>query len=335
MNRVVVVGAGGPAGINLCKALHAAGHDVVGCDGNPYHLQFAHRYCSETHEIGTAEEAALLDADLVLAQPEAAVAWLSQHPEVPSFVPSWETVEVCQSKPWAASIWYAQGIRSLPPIEFGPETPDYLQIAKNTLGMPFWLRATKGAGARGATLVDDLRTAHHWIRYWATRGADFEWVAEEYLPGRDFCWTSVWRDGQLVAAFTRERLEWLYPHLAPSGRTGTPTVCRTTRDPLVSEKAMAAVLAIDPRPHGVFAVDLREDRAHVPRPTEINCGRFPTTSPLYYELGPNLADIVAGGDLTVYGHDIYPAGMYLIRHIDCGTVIASEAQLGLRRPLAA
>ena len=328
-------GAGGPAGVNLCRALHDADHEVVGVDGNPFHLPFAARYCVETHR-GTIEDAARLDHDLILSQPEQGVAWLAHHDhKVTTFVPRADVISVCRDKARTARQWYADGLRDTPPVEVRAELPDWLHQAQDKLGNPFWLRATRGAGARGATLVTDLRTAFHWIRYWQTRNSDFEWVAEEYLPGRDFCFTSVWHDGQLTAAFTRERLEWLYPHLAPSGRTGTPTVCVTVHDERVNDMAIAAIKSVDWRPHGVYAVDLREDRFGLPRPTEINAGRFPTTSPLYYELGVNLPDLAVRGAGVSYGTDVYPAGMYLLRHIDCGTVIASEAELGLRPEPAA
>jgi hypothetical protein len=92
----------------------------------------------------------------------------------------------------------------------------------------------------------------------------------------------------------------------------------------VAGVAERAVRAVDEHPHGVFAVDLREDEHGWPAPTEINAGRFPTTSPLYSELGANLCDMAAraavGERLEVLGNDIYPEDATLIRHIDCGHV---------------
>jgi hypothetical protein len=62
----------------------------------------------------------------------------------------------------------------------------------------------------------------------------------------------------------------------------------------------------------------------VPRPTEINAGRWATTSPLYSELGPNLPDmhvrLAAGETVEPLGDDVYPEGVKLLRHIDCGHV---------------
>lgn len=314
--RIAVLGAGGPAGVNTCRALQAAGHEVIGVDENESHLGWAEPFCVDTRDAW-----AIPGADLYHAQPEADVRWLADQ-DLPKLMPTSKVIATCQHKPSTAHAWHNAGLRTYPPVRVYDPLPDTLHIARDTFGTPFWLRASVGAGAKAATLVDDLRTGYHWMRYWKTRGENIEWVAEEYLPGRDFCWTSVWKDGFCYASFSRERLEWLYPHLAPSGRTGTPTISVTAADDRVSNMARAAVLAVDPEPNGIYCVDLREDKHGDPRPTEINAGRWATTSPLYSEIGHNLPDLHArlatGEDVEPWGDDIYPAGIQLLRHIDCG-----------------
>lgn len=312
--RVAVLGAGGPAGVNVCRALHMAGHDVIGVDRSEPHLVWAEPFCAET-TTGTA------DADVYHAQADQQVRWLSRR-SLPKLMPPFKTIAACADKLTACQTWYDEGLRTTRPVLVEEPIPDHLHIAADMVGMPFWLRARTGAGARGATLVDDLRTGYHWIRYWQTRNTGWEFVADGYLPGRDFCWSSLWKDGELYAAFTRERLEWVYPHLAPSGRTGTPSISVTVHEPWVNHVAEEAVLAIDPQPHGIYCVDLRENKEGAPTPTEINAGRWSTTSPLYSELGANLPDMHArlaiGESLEPIGRDIYPAGIRLSRHIDCG-----------------
>lgn len=332
-----MLGAGGPAGVNVCRALHAAGHEVVGLDTNSFHLPWAAPFCAETVLCPGFDDPAfrsLIDMvapDVVHSQPEQGVEWLARNPDVPSLQPAAEVIEECSDKRIAADIWHVAKLRTHPTFAIGYEIPDYLHLAADTLGLPFWLRARAGAGARGATLVENLAQGFHWIRYWRERGAKIGWVAEEYLPGRDYCWTSLWHRGVLIAGFARERLEWIYPHLAPSGRTGTPTVAVTVHDQHVSCVAIAAVLAIDPEPTGIYCVDLREDQNVTPRPTEINAGRWATTSPLYHSLGPNLPDmhvrLAAGEHVEPLGDDVYPAGVHLLRHIDCGTLLIPEAEL--------
>lgn len=306
--------------MNVCRALHAAGHEVIGLDHDYRHLVWVEPYCVEVsanvHPIGFYEP------DLVHAQPEEDMRWLAGSSHLTKLMPSLDVVKLCQHKPTASMLWHAAGLRKFPPMQIASSVPDFLDIANCQLGNPFWLRSATGAGAKAATLVENQWTGLHWIKYWASCGENIEWVAEEYLPGRDFCWTGVYRRGVLYASFARERLEWLYPHLAPSGRAGTPTVAVTVHDHQVNTYAKQAVMAVDDEPNGVYGVDMREDRDGIPRPTEINAGRFPTTSPLYSELGPNLVDLYArlgvGEAFEPWGDNIYPAGVTLLRHIDCG-----------------
>lgn len=321
--RILVFGAGGPAGVNVCKALHAADHEVVGVDASADHLPWAEPYCEETVASDGWSGFGIVGFDVVHSQIERLLPFFAAASNVPTLMPAPEVVRRCQHKPTTAAAWHHAGLRRFPPVTVVDPLPDTLHIAADTFGRPFWLRAAVGAGAKAATLVDDLRTGYHWMRYWYSRGERIEWVAEEYLPGRDFCWTGLYKDGVLCAGFARERLEWLYPQLAPSGRTGTPTISETVHDGRVSDMAKRAVSAVDARPNGIYCVDLREDKHGDPRPTEINAGRWATTSTLYHEVGPNLPDLHArlavGEPVEWLGDNIYPAGVRLMRHIDCPT----------------
>lgn len=329
--KVAVLGACGPAGVNVCKALAAAGHEVVGFDGNAHHLPFGEPY-GTMHRL-TGDPSVQLAAEYpaaVMAQPAALLSWLiDRQAWWPASVPSRDTYSMCVNKPEALARWHRAGLRTFAPIDLEEPYPDWLHIAKATFDLPFWLRARSGSGARGAVLVESLAQAFHWLRFWAEGGVGWQWIAEEYLPGRDYCWSSLWQDGRLIGSFSRERHEWIFPQLSPSGRTGTPTVCTTVHDARVNEAARLALLMIDEKPNGVYCVDLREDAAGVVRPTEINAGRWATTSPLYMELGPNLVDLhaqaCAGVELEQLGEDIYPAGVTLHRHIDCGSTLVRAA----------
>jgi carbamoyl-phosphate synthase large subunit len=174
-------------------------------------------------------------------------------------------------------------------------------------------------------LVSDLREAYHWIRLHEVRFGMFgQFMAEEYLPGRDFCWTALYHEGERVASFARERLAWLYPQMAPfSGRTGTPTHSRVVHDYRVNGQGAAAVAVVDDKPHGVYCVDMREDEDGFPVPTEVNAGRFATTSSLYFPAGPNLVAahirLANGDEPGRLGDDLYPEGTELVRHVDMGT----------------
>jgi hypothetical protein len=326
--RVLILGAGGPAGVNACRALHKAGHEVIAADENMEHLD----WCSDAHVLLHMEEPTVvavnkIGADVVLAQPDPLVFWLSANRDkidAATYLPDHTTIEKCQDKAAAANEWYLAGLRKHPPVRLEEPWPDWLHIAQDKLGSPFWLRVNRGAGATGAICVTDLRQAFHWIRFWQTRGTDHEWIAEEYLPGHDYAWSSLWYEGELVTSFARERLEYLYPHLAPEGLTGTPTIARVIHATDVNWRAEAAVKAIDPKPHGIMSVDLRCDEEGTPRPTEINAGRGFTTFGLWSLYGQNFLDQAVHLAVTP-AQDVFkgplfdalPSGLTLSRHIDC------------------
>lgn len=326
--RVLVLGAGGPAGVNFCRAARDGGHHVIGVDINPHHLLWAAEVCDEAHLCDSAQAAVAAHADedtLVHAQPEPAVQWLADHDISPAikFVPSMQTVALCRDKFECGLVWRRAGLR-----EDRVELVDSLTTADH-LTYPAWIRARHGAGAQGAILATKPEEAWTWISFWAHKQPSWEFLAEEHLPGRDYCWSSLWVNGDLVSAFARERVEWMYPHLAPSGRTGTPTVSVTVHDQDVNEMATAAVRAVSAATgtpaHGIFCVDLREDWEGVPRPTEINAGRWATTSPIH---APQLVDdqihLAFGEQVPPRGQDCVPARRVLLRHIDCPTLHVEE-----------
>lgn len=316
----------------MARSLRAAGHEVVGIDGNDYHLGLIEG-TKVKQEYRSFEPAfrdwlnAVCDEhriDYVHAQPDEAVEVLSRYRNelrASTLVPRVQTLLLCQDKFETAWRWKREGLRMKPVVKL--EVEDQINEAIEEIGLPLWMRATRGAGGRGSTPVDTYEVALNWWRYWQARKVDWDWILEEYLPGRDYAWTSLWKDGELVVSQARERLAYIYPHLAPSGRTGTPTVAVTINDDEVNRIATEAVQAIDEEPHGLFCVDLREDAEGVPRPTEINAGRFFTTAHFYTAAGINIPDLcvrlatgMADTDLPP-SYNPLPAGLFWIRHIDC------------------
>ena len=127
------------------------------------------------------------------------------------------------------------------------------------------------------------------------------------------------------------RLEYLYPYLAPSGITNTPTVAVTVNRDDVNRIATECVLAIDSDATGVFCVDLRENGDGIPCPTEINAGRFFTTSFFFTRAGINMPYYYVK---LAYSESIpklprynaLPEGLYWIRHIDAPTLLMEDGQ---------
>ncbi|HKW95496.1 MAG TPA: hypothetical protein VJX92_26655, partial [Methylomirabilota bacterium] len=162
------------------------------------------------------------------------------------------------------------------------------------LGRPAraWCRVRAGAGSRGAIAVGSPAQARSWITYWRDmRGVPITaFTLSEFLPGRDFGGQTLWRDGALVLVKTYERLSYLGGGSQPSEVSAVGALTKTVSEPLVAETCVRAVRAADRKASGVFAVDLKEDARGVPCVTEINAGRFTSTT--------NLLDLTGKHNMT-------------------------------------
>jgi carbamoyl-phosphate synthase large subunit len=200
------------------------------------------------------------------------------------------------------------------------------------MSRPIWVRGSgaPGLGIGGAALpCEDEGVARAWIDHHRGWG---KMVACAYLPGRNLTWMCAFDRGRLLAAASRERLEYVLPHVSPSGVTGAPAVTRTVRRPDVAQTGERAVRAIDDAPHGVYFVDLKEDAEGVARVTEINAGRCGTTVHFYTRAGFNfpwlLVCLAAGLPmdwLPADPQDVVPDDVWWLRTLDCGPVLVRGA----------
>lgn len=347
MKRILVTGAGGPAGVNFVRSLRAADEPyyIVGTDVNPFHLEWpeldAAYVAPPSNDAGYVNFLnRVIDREgieFIHPQPDIEVRVISENREklrARVFLPQKETIRTCQDKYLSANVWAARGIHKTSSILVRNRKD--LRKAEKMLGLPFWLRATQGAGGIGSTPVEDIEVAYHWMEYWRHRGKEWDFVAQEMLPGKNLAFTSLWNKGRLVCSQVRERLEYIYPYLSPSGITGTPALAVTVHRQDVNQIATQAVLAIDSQATGVFSVDLKEDASGIPRPTEINCGRFFTTSYFFTRAGVNIPHYyvkLAFNDPVPHlpPYNLLQEGLYWIRHIDCPAVLRTEQQLRAKR----
>jgi glutathione synthase/RimK-type ligase-like ATP-grasp enzyme len=350
MKKILVTGAGGPAGVNFIMSLGIAPEKVftVGTEANEYFFHLIP--ADKKHLITTASEANYIDqlneiirkerVEFIHAQPDIEVAMISEkreNLEADVFLPSKEAIHVCQDKIESARLWEKRDV----PVARFRELHDETDVDKvfEEFGTPIWIRARYGAGGRGSTPAYNKETALSWIRYWKSRNIDWLFVAQEHLPGRNVGFHSLWKEGELVTSMARERLQYIYPHLAPSGITGTPSVQRTIHDDKVNEVGARAVLSIDPNFNGIACVDLKEDKEELPCVTEINAGRMFTTSYFFsyaskvlrkdhYANIPYLYVKLAFKE-NISGipkNDILPQNIYWIRHIDAPARLVKDGK---------
>lgn len=351
VKRILITGAGGPAGVNFTKSLKIAPEKMrlVGTEANQHYGSLA--LTDKMHFVPEADDPDYIDEieeiiekekiEFVHPQPDIEVKAISENREklnASTFLPSKTAVRICQDKLESAKKWKRRGIPIAKTFELKSESD--VKRAFEELGSPLWMRAKMGAGGRGSTPANSLETALSWINYWKSRNMKWQFIAQEHLRGRNIGFHSLWKEGKLVTSMARERLQYIYPRLAPSGITGTPSVQRTIHDDKVNEVATEAVRAIDPEFNGIACVDLKENDKGIPCATEINAGRMFTTSfffsytskklfknchanfPYFYvklgykELIPNIPK-----------YNILPEELYWIRHIDAPARLVKQGKV--------
>ncbi len=351
MKKVLVTGAGGPAGVNFVNSLRIAPEEmfIVGTEANQHFLHLSP--VDRKYLVPEATEPVYIDKlneivrkehiEFIHAQPDAEVKTISEKREeleATVLLPSKEAIRTCQDKSKSAILWQRNSVPAAEFLELSRDSD--IGKAFEDLGRPIWIRARRGAGGKGSTPAYNKETARSWIRYWRSRKADWEFIAQEYLPGRNIGFHSLWKEGELVTSMARERLEYIYPHLAPSGITGTPSVQRTIHDDEVNDVGTRAVLSIDSNFNGIACVDLKENSEGVPCATEINAGRMFTTSFFFSYASQKLRKDHWANIPYLYvklafketmpntpRYNVLPENIYWIRHIDAPPKLVRDGEV--------
>ncbi len=348
---VLVTGAGGVAGVNFVRALNASRrrYRVVGGDNSKYYIEFpdlAARYLTPRHDSSdfVGKVAAIAKKErvgFIHPQPSSEALVLSESRDelpAPVFLPEPKVMKTGQDKLESQRVLKASSV----PVARTIALDDLESVgdAFTRFSPPVWVRARHGAGGRLSLQCASVEEASSWVGLWRSKGvAVSEFIVQELLPGRNIAWDSIWKDGRLVTSYCRERLEYPFKHVSPSGITGTPSVARTVHDPDVNRLGESAVKAMASKPDGAFSVDIKGDAKGRPCVTEVDAGKFHTTMPLwgyaaFKHLGlpwySNLADLyvrLGTGEERPSGvpkHDLLPAGYYMIRNIDSGMLLWRE-----------
>jgi carbamoyl-phosphate synthase large subunit len=348
MSRILITGAGGSAAYNFRDALRCSGRDyaVVGTDMKPYHLELMD--VESKYLVPGVNDPGYVDAinkiieaesiDFVHPQPDVEVAFLSANRDklrAPLFLPDSATVELCHDKMRFNSHLTERGVSV--PKAIHVTSQDDLRDALAELqkiSERVWLRAIRGAGSRASLPISSYYQGDAWIDYWRSfRGLDYgDFMASEFLPGHEFAWQSLWWEGELITSQARERIEYIFGNLTPSGQSSSPSVAKTVNRDDINTAGEGAVRAVADEPHGVYCVDMKENADGVPMVTEINVGRFFTTSNFFAHAGLNMPDMYVqlglGNQLTdrpaVYNP--LPDNLYWVRMIDMGFKLVTEGE---------
>ncbi|MHC1629074.1 MAG: ATP-grasp domain-containing protein [Candidatus Nezhaarchaeales archaeon] len=350
--RVLVTGCGGIGGFNFVRALRLAEsmvgdrYFIVGTDFNPYYLLMPEvdvRYRTPRHSDPEFKNV------IVKLIRDYSITFLHPHPSSEAKVLAGcrdllDDLGVKYYLPRPEDIAPDKWFMYVKLRDYGVPAPRAMRISSiddvdeafRVLGSPLWIRVRIGAGGRLSLKVKTPDEAKLWIRLHVMQGRarieDF--IIQEYMPGRDLAFDSLWLNGELVTSYVRERLEYPLKHISLTGITGTPSVARTVIHDEASEIGIKAVRALNPKPHGFYSVDLKEDSDGKPRVTEVD-GKWHTTAPLWgYAVSKALNDVKYNiayiylklgleGKLpfSLPKLNLFPKGLYLIRQLDSGVFL--------------
>ena len=162
-----------------------------------------------------------------------------------------------------------------------------------------WLRPVDHIGGGGKLAVHAITKiqAKQWLDQHHGWG---KFTMSEFLPGVMFGFDSLWKNGKLLSFSIKERVRYS----RDSSISFTTSVVKTSSNQQAIKMAIKAIKTILPHPDGVFSVDLRENSQGIPCVTEINPGRFLTTSillfkELSYDLPLDYLNLILGKKIPV------------------------------------
>ncbi len=248
------------------------------------------------------------------------------------FRPNHDVIDVCVDKYKTYLKWEKSGLKI--PKNILIKNEDDLKESFSELGDAegkIWLRASSiGGGGKGALPTKNFEFAKHWINRFSGWG---DFVAAQMLSSKTVTWLSIWHEGELVVAQTRIRKGWTHGNRTLSGVTGVTKVGQTYSDDNVTSIAIDAIGAVDPKPHGIYGVDMAYDKDGIPNPTEINISRFFTTVLFFTEAGLNMPKIFK--DIVLYNEfptlrkkiNPLPDGLLWLRGMDTKPVMKYDWEL--------
>lgn len=349
--RILVTGAGGSPGANFIASLRLVKEEdfyIVGADINKYHIELTEGLDAK-YILPTADSPDYLDKlneivkrekiDFIHSQPEQEV-WAISHNKdkvnAKTLFPKPETLAVTYNKAAFNQLLQENGLHV--PKAYHIKNEADIQTALDDL-LRFqdrvWLRAIRGGGSKASLPVNSMLQATGWIDYWVKmKGLKIsDFMISEFLPGGEFAFQSIWYEGELITSMVRKREEYLFGHLFPSGQSSSPSIAKTVHRDDINELATKAIKLVDPKATGIFCADIKENKDGVPCVTEINAGRFFTTSINFSTAGLNMpyyyVKMALEGreslpDLPKYNG--IPAGWYWIRLTDMGYKLVKGEQ---------
>jgi hypothetical protein len=213
-----------------------------------------------------------------------------------------------------------------------PNNYDYTKIS-DEVGDLFWIRSTEGSSGLGSLKIESESALAQWV---SINGGVKEFIATEYLPGRNMACKMLYFDGKLIRTACAERVNYIMAKVAPSGITGNTSFGRLINEPELvsnSEETLAYISKkVNCDLNGIFTVDYKEDADGRPKITEINIRHVAFTSSIaagganipFDTLETMLTEYQTGMERIDYTYD---EPLIFLRDVDSEPIIMKEADL--------
>ena len=207
----------------------------------------------------------------------------------------------------------------------------YSEIVSET-GEPFWIRSTEGSSGLGSLKIESKEALTQWVSI--NEGVK-EFIASEFLPGRNMACKMLYFDGELARTACAERVNYIMAKVAPSGITGNTSFGRLINEPelvKLSEKALNLISdELETILNGIFTVDFKEDSGGTPKITEINIRHVAFTSSMAAggaNIPADTLEMLFSSSLTPKRIDYeYEKGLIFLRDVDSLPIIMKEEDL--------
>ncbi len=212
-----------------------------------------------------------------------------------------------------------------------PNQYDFKKLS-DEVGDEFWIRSTEGSSGLGSLKIESESSMAQWISI--NRDVN-EFIATEYLPGRNMACKMLYFNGKVARTACAERVNYIMAKVAPSGITGNTSFGRLINEPelvKISEQTLKYISKeVGSELNGIFTVDFKEDLNGTPKITEINIRHVAFTSS-FAAGGANLPmDTLIhlfSGSLSPERVDYtYEEGLMFLRDVDSLPLVMNEEDL--------
>lgn len=347
--NILVTGIGGPTPKGIAKSLRLAYGDVniIGIDADKYAPGLYHtKLYKSTYLVPDASKDTYeywLTIEKIVKKEEIDFAFVIPETEIIE----WSKKESNDKLPCKSLI---------PPLELATFLFDKLRVAnfleehnltpitrmvngenlnevQKILNYPYWIRVNKTAGAIGALKITDNKDVENWL---SINDSNAEFIASEFLPGRNYACKLLYKSGKLLKGAVGERIEYLLPNSSPSKISGMCARGRLLNDQEVfqiGDKAMHLIFKkFQMEPHGMFTVDLKSTEDDIPKITEINL-RHVSFTHAFTLGGINLAKLTVDNflkeqnDSLTEGQFLFPEEYNFLRGVDNELFIFKDSDI--------